>query len=186
MKSSFAGLGVALLSVVSTVQAEVTPTTGEVVAPERPTMTAEHARAMLKVQFQNFDCENVGFIHAGEVDDHFAQLWLPNDADSDRLLTDKEYRRTHAGSAEAHAAMFAHADRDGSGAVSFNEMRNHLFDLIAVLDDDGDGEINRIQAGLGPDPYAMHKLRLLMQQRMQKTRAANAASSAEQEDGDGR
>ena len=76
--------------------------------------------------------------------------------------------------------MFAHADVDGDGVVSHSEMRDHLYALIAVLDEDGDKEVTREQVGLGPDPYSIKKVLLLNEQRKQKAALAKKKTEAEQ------
>ena len=97
-----AGMGMLLISAANA-HAVVGEATGASLseAAERPQMTPAHAKAMLQRQFQNFDCENQGRIFIGEVDDHFAQLWLPADGNQNQKLTPREYQRTHLGTEEA-------------------------------------------------------------------------------------
>lgn len=164
MKQTF-GFPMALTFVVSACGASmvsadgVASTKGLVIgqSQEAPmALAAEHARAMLNINFQRFDCENSGLAHVDEVDDHFAQIWLPADRDQNRTLSPTEYRRTHTSlGAAAEAALFADADANGDGQIAANEMRWHLRRLMRLADANGDAAVSLAEAGLPPDPYAL-------------------------------
>ncbi len=108
----------------------------------------DQARAVLQNLFSALDCDMAGDIDAGEVDDHFGQVWLPVDRDRSRLLDRSEYSRVHHAIPAADSrALFADADRNGDDGIDHNEYRAHLQRLLEVLDADANGSVTREEAG---------------------------------------
>lgn len=109
----------------------------------------EQARAVVSAIFDRLDCEFDGVIEPDEVDEHFAQVWLPADRDRSRFLSSNEYSRTHRSVPDqTGAALFRDADSNEDGQVVASEFRLHLQRMIKTLDLDHNGEITRKDAGL--------------------------------------
>lgn len=108
--------------------------------------TAKH---ILRGLFSRLDCDLDGTIEQAEIDDHFAQIWLPADSDASQSLNNREYTLiTGALNETQRNQTFATADADASGTVSANELRRYLFNLIELLDDNGDLELSRADLGM--------------------------------------
>lgn len=170
----YTGIHLVALSVVLVAPAVMMADSAANAAQKGPQALApEHAMAMLNVNFQRLDCENSGVAHIDEIDDHFAQIWLPADRDQNRSLSPSEFRGTHTTvDAVAEVALFADADANGDGRISASEMRWHLRRLMRLVDANGDAVVTLAEAGLPPDPYALDTIL------ERKRRAAEARASA--------
>jgi hypothetical protein len=128
-------------------------------APAAEGAPAPHqASAIVAAVFDRLDCDYDGTIDIGEIDEHFAMIWLPADGDRSRGLSRREYSAMHGALSVAdEAALFRDADADGSGQVTAWELRLHLQRLVEMLDDDGDYEISRADTGMGPSNVAPPK-----------------------------
>lgn len=114
--------------------------------------TQEQARAVVSEIFDRLDCEIDGIIEPDEVDEHFAQVWLPADSDRSRWLSPKEYSLTHKPVPDpVGETLFRDADSDKNGQIDAREFRSQLQRMIKTLDLDRNGEITRKDAGLATD-----------------------------------
>ncbi|MEM8683036.1 MAG: hypothetical protein AAGF72_06370 [Pseudomonadota bacterium] len=99
---------------------------------------AEH---MLLPIFDILDCTGQGFLEAGEVDEHFPNLFGYHDIDRDRRLTLTEFQhKTDKQKQLLDERLFRQMDRDRDNFVSTREYRDTLIDIIQSVDADGDGE----------------------------------------------
>lgn len=112
-------------------------------------LTDVEAKTVVDPAFDALDCENVGMIGPWEVDDHFAQLWLPITMGNNQPLKPTQFAKLHHKLPEPSArALFESADTDGSGAVDEMELRVFMRGLVRQLDRDGDGDTSREEVRL--------------------------------------
>ena len=113
------------------------------------TLQAETARQVIRGVFDMLDCDLDGTVEQAEVDEHFAQIWLPADRDASRSLDAREFLVLQGGLTDAERQRhFARADGNRNGEISPSELRRHLAGLIEQIDDDGDLELSRADLGL--------------------------------------
>jgi hypothetical protein len=125
-------------------------------APAKP-FADERAAALhfIKPAFPILDCTDTGSIEQGEVDEHFFNLFFSLDADRSRSISLQEYiRAAYDSTPEKEGFIFDLIDTDGNGAVSTREYRQHLFTAIDLADENGDGEVTELEAGVAPRQVA--------------------------------
>lgn len=88
------------------------------------------------------DCENVGYVQVGEVDEHFFPIFNVYDIDKSKSLSRKEvlgdrYIKNHALQAVSFDLMDANKDEK----ITPQEMRVYLVDALKLLDGDGDDDV---------------------------------------------
>lgn len=123
-----------------------------------PTTTTIPAQALVRSIFDRLDCDLDGTIEVDEVDEHFAQIWLPADQDTSRALSKKEFQTLHGNMrADQAESLFKEADADGDQWVNASELRRNLRQLVALADGNGDHEVSREEVGLQPHPVALNR-----------------------------
>jgi hypothetical protein len=111
------------------------------------------AGALVSLVFDRLDCNMSGRVDVSEVDEHIALLWMPIDIDRSQTLQRHEYAMTHRTVGDDVAeTLFRDADSNADGVVDVREFRQHVKRMILVLDANGDGEIDRADAGLAALP----------------------------------
>jgi len=103
---------------------------------------AAHAQ-MVEPFFDELDCENLGYVQPGEVEEHIGPIFISFDADRSQNIDALEWR--HFPYIRDKALMqlsFSVADRDGNNSVSFREFTEYLSLAVASLDSDGNGELS--------------------------------------------
>jgi len=107
------------------------------------------AFALVDKHFQALDCENIGRFPPEEVSDHIGQVWLPVTAGRVQEVPVDTYAKFHHKVPDDTASrLFADADRDADGLVTFVEIEQQLMRLIEQLDLDGDGLLQRDELNL--------------------------------------
>lgn len=114
-------------------------------------LSRAEAAAVVDKVFNVLDCDIDGVIDRLEIDEHFAQLWLPLDTDRSGALSKLEYTYVHRAVPEATAKkLFADADADKDKNVTPIEFQKHMERMIQIVDDEGDGDIMRDDVGFKP------------------------------------
>lgn len=94
--------------------------------------------------FDILDCDRVGAIDSGQVDEHVFEVFRPNDRDRSRRLSAKEFGRTFTrGGAALRTQLFRQADRNGDEQLTANEYQGHLYAMVELADTNRDGEVTR-------------------------------------------
>ena len=93
--------------------------------------------------FHTLDCEGVGIIEQGEVDEHFNQIFFFSDRDFSRSISKNEYINTaRRNSVAEDEFIFEVMDSDDDGTVSPREYRTHVLWAIDAADANADGELS--------------------------------------------
>ncbi len=96
--------------------------------------------------FPDLDCEGVGVVEQGEVDEHFFQLFFSQDTDQSKTLSMREFLRY---SREENRAkdifLFKLIDKNADGQLSPREYREHVIFAIDAADADRDGELTEAE-----------------------------------------
>ena len=101
----------------------------------------------LQPLFSTLDCEQVGEIEAGEVDEHFAQIYFFSDRDQSRSLSEAEYLRSIAHSdPQKDSFIFTLMDTNKDTLVTPMEFRMYTFKAIKLADTDGSGSVSEQEA----------------------------------------
>ena len=102
------------------------------------------AAAQFISSFANeLDCENVGHIESGEVDEHLPPIFLRFDVDRSRAITRKELlSEPYLKDKTLLSVSYSLMDTDGSGSVEFQELGNYMIEAIELLDEDNNGELH--------------------------------------------
>ncbi|MEM1188127.1 MAG: hypothetical protein AAGI72_06360 [Pseudomonadota bacterium] len=93
--------------------------------------------------FVDLDCENLGYVQPGEVDEHVGPIFMGFDLDGSSGIDPAEWR-SHPGMRDQPllAISFSVADVDGDGRVNYLELLEYMKTAINALDDNGDGELS--------------------------------------------
>lgn len=132
--------------------------TVDAVADNRSTIAAQkrehqaHAQ-MVEPFFDELDCENLGYVQRGEVEEHIGPIFISFDADGSRDIDPLEWGSfPYMRDKPLLQLSFSVADRDRNNIVSFREFTDYLSLAVAALDADGNGELSpaELQALLPP------------------------------------
>lgn len=100
------------------------------------------ARDTLLPMFYVLDCTDQGFLEAGEIAEHMAQIFRPFDRDNSRTLSRGEFSRAgNYHDAGLLDTAFTMSDANADGAVNSQEYRYYLERLIRTMDTDSNGEL---------------------------------------------
>ena len=103
----------------------------------------------IQPMFSVLDCEHVGKISSGEVDEHFYALFFYIDRDQSRDITLDEFiRSAHGSTPEKEQYLFGLMDVDKNDLVSVNEFRDFTISAIDSSDTDNDGLVSEREIGL--------------------------------------
>jgi hypothetical protein len=106
------------------------------------TELAAHAQ-MVSPFFNELDCENLGYVQPGEVDEHVGPIFLSFDTNRSRDIDATEWRTyPYMPDKPLMALSFRVADRDGDKVVSIREFTDYMRQAVSALDGDGDGEVS--------------------------------------------
>ena len=101
-----------------------------------------HAQ-MVRPFFDELDCENLGFVQPGEVEEHIGPIFLSFDANGSRDIDLSEWQRyPYMLHKSLMKLSFSVADRNGNKVVSFREFTEYLSLAVTTLDADHDGEVS--------------------------------------------
>lgn len=118
-------------------------TTGADTARPADQSTQLAAAQLVKPFFGELDCENLGYIHATEVDDHIGPIFRSFDLDGSRSIDAQEWRSYPFMRDKALMDISFHmADGDRSGKLTIREFTEYLRSAVASLDSDGDDEVH--------------------------------------------
>lgn len=110
-------------------------------AEDRETTSGELARHLLLPIFDILDCTDQGFLEAGEVDEHFPNLFGYHDRNRDFSLSLREYAVSgDVNKRRMDQLLFERMDNNSDGKVSPLEYRSEVMSIIESMDADGDGE----------------------------------------------
>lgn len=102
---------------------------------------------LIQPMFDTFDCEHVGIVQAGEVDEHYHGYFKAADVDNSRDLTEQEYLRSIYDKNETlDKAIFSQMDSNKDGSVNNKEFRNYVIQAITTADSDHDGDLTEQEA----------------------------------------
>ncbi|MEE2733281.1 MAG: hypothetical protein VYA55_20850 [Pseudomonadota bacterium] len=121
------------------------------VRPEAETVDPRHAAAVHFIQpiFSVLDCEKKGEIEAGEIDEHFAELYFFVDRDRSRTISLQEFSASMShSSAQQDAYLFQQMDTNQDQLVSIMEYRQFVFEVLQVADTDRNGSVDEDEAEL--------------------------------------
>lgn len=97
--------------------------------------------------FSALDCEGVGEIDPGEVDEHFFELYFFADRDHSRTISEQEYVQSISQSnPELDSHIFHLMDKDGDSVVTTSEFRSYLFRAMHLADRDRNGTVSEQEA----------------------------------------
>ena len=103
---------------------------------------AAHAQ-IVRPFFNELDCENLGYVQPGEVDEHVGPIFISFDVNRSRDIDSSEWRSyPYMRDKPLMALSFRVADRDGDNVVSIREFTDYMRQAVAALDSDGDGEVS--------------------------------------------
>ncbi len=101
----------------------------------------------LQPMFDTLDCEGVGIVESGEVDEHFYGVFGFADVDNSRSLSKQEYIKSiHNADPGLESFIFASIDKNGDGMLSPLEFRNHVIMAIDIADTNRNGELTETEA----------------------------------------
>jgi hypothetical protein len=135
------------LSLVSCAAIESKPETPEVISP----FSNQYSAAVHFIQplFSVLDCEKVGEIEKGEIDEHFHELFFFADRDQSRTITLPEYSHSVSHStAQQDQYIFVQMDANADGVVDPNEFQIYLNRSIDAADLNQDGSVTEQEAQL--------------------------------------
>ena len=138
-------------------QAEQTSTPGventeEDLAFASPLQAAQH---FIKPIYSQLDCEGIGEIDDGEVDEHMNGLYFYVDRDQNREISEQELVRSAFNSTPAKEQyLYKLMDVDQSGAVTGYEFRNFIIWAIQTADQNQDGIVTPEEAGIDNMAYS--------------------------------
>lgn len=93
--------------------------------------------------FSILDCESVGEIEDGGVDEHFSTLYFYSDRDMSRTIVESEFVLGRPeDKKEQSRFVFKMMDTDGNGQVTPGEYRQYVSFAIAEADLDKNGELH--------------------------------------------
>lgn len=101
--------------------------------------------------FYTLDCEKVGVVEAGEVEEHFYEIFFRADRDHSRSISRQEFRLaavTRNDRKEDY--IFDLMNRDGNDVVSVQEFLQHVYTAIDLADSNKNGELTEQEAGIIP------------------------------------
>jgi len=105
----------------------------------------------LRPLFPIMDCEGMGVVGKGEVDDHFFALFYSVGERGAFSISRNDLARAYADSNERQIShIFSMMDQGGNDAVSTNEFRSFLFEALALADIGQKGEVTLADLGLDP------------------------------------
>ena len=117
--------------------------------PSPFTNDIEAAKHFIKPIFSTLDCEGVGVIEAGEVDEHFFNLFFYHDRDRSKTIRQSEFVFSKDSLERQRLAyVFTQMDVDKNSLVSTNEYRDHVISSIDKADINRNGELTEAEAGL--------------------------------------
>ena len=123
-------------------------------APGPAEIERKIAEQTLRAMFYTLDCTDEGYLEAGEIGEHMAQLFRPYDVDRSITLSAREFERAgRLSDPDLLATAFSLSDSDASGEVTGREFEAYIARLLDVMDADRDGEITPAELGdktLGP------------------------------------
>lgn len=100
------------------------------------------AAQFLKPYFNELDCEDLGYVQSGEVDEHLAGVFSSLDRDQSRAVSLKEWQNyPYLKNKPLNEIAFTIADADGNGQVDYRELGDYLVEAIRSLDSDHDDEV---------------------------------------------
>jgi hypothetical protein len=103
----------------------------------------EEAVYFLTPIFPVLDCEGMGEIEDGDVDEHFHSLFFYNDRDQSKYIVESEFLLGRAKESSAQSRfVFVMMDSNGDGKVSAYEYRQYVSQSISFADIDQNGEVN--------------------------------------------
>ncbi|MAR90446.1 MAG: hypothetical protein CML06_06150 [Pseudomonadales bacterium] len=103
----------------------------------------------LQPVFSVLDCEKKGEVEAGEVDNHFFELYFFADRDQSRSISQAEFlAHSSAESRDKDLYVFQQMDTNRNGTVSVMEYRQHVFRALELADTDADGVVTAEEAEL--------------------------------------
>jgi hypothetical protein len=92
--------------------------------------------------FDIIDCESVGVIEDGDVDEHFTSLFFFNDRDQSRYIVESEFVRARSGKTKKQSVeVFQMMDTNSNGQVTPQEYRQFVSYAIKATDTDNNGEL---------------------------------------------
>lgn len=112
---------------------------------------SEHAAAVhfLKPIFPILDCDSVGVVGKGEVDEHFYEVFYA--VDKNRSLSIRQEDLEHAlfdSSKEEVSYIFTMMDKNLDKVVSTEEFQDFMYTIIDLADTGKNGEITLADLGL--------------------------------------
>ncbi|MEO1079211.1 MAG: EF-hand domain-containing protein [Pseudomonadota bacterium] len=114
-------------------------------ADETNETMAAHAQ-VINPFFVDLDCENLGYVQPGEVDEHLGPIFMGLDLDGSSEIDPAEWRSHPAMRDQPLLAIsFSVADVDHDGGVNYLELLEYLKTAINALDDNGDGELSPME-----------------------------------------
>lgn len=100
------------------------------------------AQHFLRPVFSILDCEREDEVEAGEVDEHFHDLFFYVDRDLDKIITEEELIRSVYDSVPAKEQyLFRLMDTNVDARVSALEFRNYIIRAIETADTNRDGMV---------------------------------------------
>ena len=109
----------------------------------------EAAVHFLRPMFPIMDCEGVGVISKGEVDEHFFELFYALTERGSFSIARDEVERSIPNSNDAQLEhIFGMMDINGNGIVSTEEFRNFMFTALDLADSEQKGEVTLADVGL--------------------------------------
>lgn len=124
----------------------IEPTGNESIGSEQ-----KAAVRFLSPVFPLLDCEHVGEIETGEVDEHFSQMYFFVDRDMSRSVTEAEFLRSMPRpDPDKDRQIFKLMDTNLDTLVTPMEFRRYSYKAIKQADADNSGSVSRREVGLKP------------------------------------
>ena len=118
------------------------------------------ARYFIRPIFSALDCEDEGVIEAGEIGEHFNDVFFRYDRDQSRTITRQEYLFTRDPNAKSKLVyIFDSMDTNSDKVVSPREYHSHIAYSIDSADLNRDGELTEDEAGIESVESKLRKLR---------------------------